>query len=201
MDFKKLSTTLPVPVFIPFIETCTKFEMNTELRVAHFLAQISHESDNFKYTQENLNYSADRLLQIFPKYFKDRALAEQYQKKPIMIASKVYGNRLGNGDESTQEGFKYRGRGYLQVTGKINYIKFGQFINENIVDNPDLLATAKYAMLSAGWFFSLKKINLVSDRGPSEDVIKQVTLLVNGGYNGLEDRIARFNNYYKIITT
>jgi len=200
MDFKKLSTIVPTSVFIPLVETCTKFQINTELRVAHFLAQIAHESDNFKYSVENLNYSADRLLQIFPKYFPDKTLAEQYARKPILIASKTYANRLGNGNEASQEGYKFRGRGYVQITGKDNYVKFGTFINEDIVANPDLVATPKYAMLSAGWFFFVNKIHLVADKGATEQVIREVTKKVNGGYNGIDDRIKRFNYYNNIIT-
>jgi putative chitinase len=118
---------IPDAVIAQIPDTAAKFEINTPLRLAHFLAQCGHESGGFKAVNENLNYSAKGLLGTFGKYF-DGTTAAQYEKKPEMIASRVYGNRMGNGDESTKEGYKFRGRGYIQLTGKSNYTKFGQFI-------------------------------------------------------------------------
>jgi putative chitinase len=135
---------------------------------------------------------------IFPKYFKQQGLAEAYSRKPELIASRVYGGRMGNGDEGTREGFKFRGRGYLQLTGKNNYAEFDKFVNEDIVTNPDLVAK-KYPLLSAAWFFDKNKINLVSDKGPTDEIVTMVTKRVNGGTIGLQDRIKHFKKYYGIL--
>lgn len=187
---------IPDNVIQQLPDTIKKFEINTPLRLAHFLSQCGHESAGFKIVQENLNYSKDGLLRVFPKYFPG-TLAESYAKQPEKIASRVYGNRMGNGTEETREGFKYRGRGYIQLTGKNNYTAFGNAINENVVDNPDLIAT-KYPLLSAAWFFHkncLKKC----DAGSSDIVISNITRCVNGGQIGLEQRKKEFNLFYSLL--
>jgi putative chitinase len=141
LKLEKLRGHIPDSVISQIPETAAKFGINTPLRLAHFLAQCGHESGGFKATQENLNYSAKGLMGIFKKYFPTQALAEQYQRNPQKIASKVYGGRMGNGPESTGEGFKFRGRGYIQLTGKENYTAFGKSINEDMTVNPDKVAT------------------------------------------------------------
>ena len=172
------------------------YNINSNLRIAHFLSQIHHESGGFKSVYENLNYSAERLLAVFPKYFKTIEEAKKYARKPELIANKVYANRMGNGDEASGDGWKYRGRSYVQLTGKNNYIKFMSSVQDDIVNNPDLVAE-KYALITAGWFWHDKKINHIADKGYTVEVIKEITKIINGGANGLQDRISLFNYYYK----
>jgi putative chitinase len=175
----------------------TKFNCNTPLRLAHFLAQCGHESGNFKAVSENLNYSAKGLLGTFSKYFNSTTAA-QYERKPEMIASKVYGGRMGNGDESTKEGWKFRGRGYIQLTGKSNYAAFTKFIGEDCINNPDLVAT-KYPLASAAFFFDSNKLWSICDKGATDADITAVTKRVNGGTIGLVDRIKHFKEYYTLL--
>ena len=175
-----------------------KFNITNHLRLAHFLSQCAHESGNFKLLTENLNYSADGLLKIFPKYFKDKATADAYARKPEKIGSRVYANRMGNGDEASGEGFKFRGRGYIQLTGKDNYKLFGAFVGEDLVANPDLVAT-KYPLTSAAFFFNKNGLWAICDKGDSTDVVTQVTKRVNGGTHGLDDRLSKFQTYNSIL--
>lgn len=176
-----------------FKKVFERFNINTPLRQAHFLAQVSHESNGFRNLVENLNYSADGLLLIFPKYFnKDEA--KKYARKPEQIANIVYGGRLGNSEEG--DGWKYRGRGYIQLTGKENYEKFSKFSGIDFVSNPDLLSDPEHASICAGWFWDVKKLNELADKGPGVDVISSITKKINGGLNGLTDRTEKFNYYY-----
>jgi putative chitinase len=198
MDTTRLKGQIPDNVYNEIQSVVYKFHINTPLRLTHFLSQCAHESGGFKHNIENLNYSTKGLLTIFPKYFKEVALAEAYHRKPEKIASRVYGNRMGNGDEFTGDGWRYRGRGYIQLTGKSNYIQFDSFVEEDIIKNPDLVAT-KYPLLSAAWFFNKNGINLVSDNGSEPDVVKSVTKKVNGGFNGLQDRQKYFDKYYTLL--
>jgi putative chitinase len=198
-DFKleKLKGHVPDSVIAQIPDTAAKFNITNPLRLAHFLAQCGHESGGFKAVNENLNYSAKGLLGTFGKYF-DGTTAAQYEKKPEMIASRVYGNRMGNGDESTKEGYKFRGRGYIQLTGKSNYTKFAQFIGEDTVGNPDLVAT-KYPLASAAFFFDSNKLWSICDKGADDATVTSVTKRVNGGTIGLPDRIKHFNEYYNLL--
>jgi putative chitinase len=137
-------------------------------------------------------------MKIFPKYFPGN-LAESYARNPEKIASRVYGSRMGNGDETTKEGFKFRGRGFIQLTGKVNYEKFTKFIGEDCTSNPDLVAT-KYPLSSAAFFFDSNKLWTICDKGATDDVVTQVTKRVNGGNIGLADRIKHFKEYYKLLS-
>jgi len=195
LRLESLKGHVPDSVIAMIPDTAAKFGINTPLRLAHFLSQCGHESANFKVTSENLNYSVDGLKKIFGKYFPGN-LAESYAKNPEKIASKVYGGRMGNGDESTKEGFKFRGRGFIQLTGKDNYKAFGLSINEDICSNPDLVST-KYPLLSAAWFFQrcLPKCDL----GATDAAVEAVTKCVNGGKIGLEDRIKHFKEFYSLL--
>jgi putative chitinase len=175
-----------------------KFQINNPLRLAHFLAQCGHESGGFRLTKENLNYSAKGLMGIFKKYFPSEAKANEYARKPEKIANLVYGNRMGNGPESTGDGAKYCGRGYIQLTGKDNYTAFGKSINEDIAANPTLVAE-KYALLSAAWFFTKNKLHLMADEGASDLVVTKITKRVNGGTIGLPDRIKHFKEYHALL--
>jgi putative chitinase len=198
IDLSGLKGHIPDTVIAQIPTVMEKFQINTPLRLAHFLAQCGHESGGFKAVQENLNYSADGLKKIFPKYFPGN-LAESYARNPEKIASKVYGGRMGNGDETTKEGFKFRGRGYIQLTGKSNYTAFAQSIGEDTVSNPDLVAT-KYPLASAAWFFSKNGLNAIADKGADTATVTAVTKRVNGGTIGLADRIKHFNEYYKLLS-
>jgi putative chitinase len=198
MNLDKLKGHIPDTVIGQIHGVMDKFQINTPLRLAHFLAQCGHESGGFKHTNENLNYSADGLKKIFPKYFAQAGLAESYARQPEKIASRVYGGRMGNGDESTKEGFKFRGRGYIQLTGKSNYTEFDKFVDDDILGNPDLVAT-KYPLLSAAWFFHKNGLNAIADKGADDATVTSVTKRVNGGTIGLPDRIKHFKEYYSLL--
>jgi putative chitinase len=197
VNLDKLKGHIPDAVLAQIPDTATKFNITTPLRLAHFLAQCGHESAGFKAVNENLNYSVDGLKKIFSKYFPG-TLAEGYARQPEKIASKVYGNRMGNGNEASKEGWKYRGRGYIQLTGKDNYKAFDATVDDDILNNPDLIAT-KYPLMSAAWFFERGKIWAVCDKGSDKSTVTSVTMKVNGGTIGLEDRIKHFNEYYNLL--
>jgi putative chitinase len=198
LKLSKLKGHIPDAVIAMIPDTASKFGINTPLRLAHFLAQCGHESGGFRATQENLNYSAKGLMGIFKKYFPNASLAAQYERKPAKIAARVYGGRMGNGSEASGEGYKFRGRGYIQLTGKENYTAFGKSIGEDILSNPDVVSS-KYALLSAAWFFSKNGLHKMADSGASDAVVTQITKRVNGGTIGLPDRIKHFKEYYKLL--
>jgi putative chitinase len=198
LKLANLKGHIPDAVIAMIPDTAAKFGINTPLRLAHFLAQCGHESGGFRATQENLNYSAKGLNGIFRKYFPTEASAAAYARQPAKIAAKVYGGRMGNGPESTGEGYKFRGRGYIQLTGKENYTAFGKAIGEDIISNPDVVAS-KYALLSAAWFFSKNGLHRMADEGSSDQVVTKITKRVNGGTIGLPDRIKHFKEYYKLL--
>ena len=190
---------IPDSVIAMIPEVASKFEINTPLRLAHFLAQCGHESGGFKLTQENLNYSAKGLNGIFKKYFPTLDSAVPYERKPEKIANKVYSGRMGNGAESSGEGWKFHGRGFIQLTGKENYTAFTKSIGEDCITNPDLVAS-KYALASAAWFFNKNGLHKMADGGANDDTVTKITKRVNGGTIGLPDRIKHFNEYYSLLT-
>lgn len=198
IDLSKLKGHIPENVIAQIPMVIEKFGINTPLRLAHFLAQCGHESGGFRAVQENLNYSANGLKGIFGKYFPGN-LAESYARQPEKIASRVYGNRMGNGDEASKEGYKFRGRGYIQLTGKQNYASFAKSIGEDTVANPDLVAT-KYPLASAAWFFSKNGLSAIADKGATDQVVTLVTKRVNGGTIGLADRIKHFKEYFHLLS-
>jgi putative chitinase len=189
---------IPDSVIAMIPEVASKFEINTPLRLAHFLAQCGHESGGFKLTKENLNYSAKGLNGIFKKYFPTLESAVQYERKPEKIANKVYGGRMGNGLEASGEGWKFHGRGFIQLTGKDNYTAFTKSIGEDCITNPDLVAS-KYALASAAWFFNKNGLHKMADGGANDTTVTSITKRVNGGTIGLPDRIKHFNEYYKLL--
>ena len=197
LNIEKLKGHIPDVVLAQIPETAKKFNITNNLRLAHFLAQCGHESGGFKAVSENLNYSADGLKKIFGKYFPGN-LNESYARQPEKIASRVYASRMGNGDETTKEGFKFRGRGYIQLTGKSNYTNFTKFIGEDCVSNPDLVAT-KYPLASAAFFFDSNKLWSICDKGFDDATVTAVTKRVNGGTIGLPDRIKHFKEYYNLL--
>ena len=198
MKLEALSKKLPISVMeeIPLI--IEKFGIDGPLRLSHFLSQCAHESGNFKFLRENLNYSADGLRKIFPKYFPTLEAANKYARQPEKIANKVYGSRMGNGDEASGDGFKFRGRGYIQLTGKDNYAAFDKFVDDDIMADPDLVAT-KYPLTSAAFFFHKNKLWDICDKGHGDDIVLAVTKRVNGGTHGLADRQDKFDLFHSTL--
>lgn len=172
-----------------------KYEINTPKRAAGFLAQCGHESLDFTVLKENLNYGAKGLRATFPKYFPDDATAAKYERKPEMIANKIYASRMGNGDESSGEGFKFRGRGAIQLTGKENYTKFAASIGKSVDETIAYLETLEGAVESACWFWKSRNLNATCD---ADDIVK-MTKLINGGTIGLDDRKAHYEKAKKIL--
>jgi putative chitinase len=198
MDISKLKGHVPDAVIAQIPEVMEKFQINTPLRLCHFLAQCGHESGNFKAVNENLNYGAKGLLGLFKKYFPTEQKALEYERKPEKIANLIYGGRMGNGPEASGEGYKYRGRGYIQLTGKDNYSAFDKVVAENILETPDLVAT-KYPLLSAAWFWNSRKLNEIADKGATDAEVTAITKKVNGGTIGLDDRIKHFKEFYALV--
>jgi putative chitinase len=193
----KLRNKIPIQVVNELESVMREFDISNPFRLAHFLAQTAHESGNFKHVRENLNYSAEGLLRTFPKYF-DKTTAPLYARKPQQIANMVYNGRMGN-DLRSNDGFAFRGRGYIMLTGRINYKAFSDYIKDPaIMTNPDLVAT-KYPLTSAAWFFEKNKIWLLCDDGVTADIVKRVRLRVNGGTIGLADTISKTNVISKFL--
>ena len=197
INFEPLKGHIPDQVYSELLDCCTQYLINNPYRMAHFLGQCHHESAGFLVREENLNYSLDALLRVFPKYFNTQNVAP-YVRKPIEIASRVYADRMGNGDEESLDGWFYRGRGYIQLTGKNNYKAFDGKIPDNVVIHPELVAS-KYPLVSAAWFWSINSINTVADNGIDQQTIADVTKKVNGGYNGLADRQTQTLKYWNIL--
>jgi len=174
------------------------YKINTVERCSHFLTQVIHESMRFRVKEENLKYSKEGLLFVFKKYF-DEKTAKEYEFKPEKIANRVYANRLGNGDEASGDGWKYRGRGFIQITGKANYEAITKDLHVDYLNNPDLLLDDNHAMISAGWFWNKNNLNLLADQGVDNDTIVKVTRRVNGGSNGLSDRLKIFHEVFNKI--
>ena len=195
---EKLKGHIPDHVIAQIPDTAARFGITNNLRLAHFLSQCGHESGNWKAVRENLNYSAKGLMGIFKKYFPNASLANAYQRQPEKIANRVYASRMGNGSEGSGDGYKFRGRGYIQLTGKENYTRFDATVPENIVADPDLVAT-KYPLASAAFFFNSNKLWAICDKGADGATVTAVTKRVNGGTIGLADRQKHFNEYYNLL--
>lgn len=177
------------------LKTAAAFYKLNKNRAAHFFAQTAHESGNFRAFSENLNYGAKGLRGIFGKYFPTDALAAAYERKPEKIANRVYANRMGNGDESSGDGWKYRGRGALQLTGKSNYQAFSDYIGRpDVMTNPDLVA-GELCFESALWFFDRNKLWSICDQGITDAAILSLTKRINGGTHGLDDRKMKTKKY------
>ncbi len=202
MSLKSLQTKIGATadgVFGPgTMRKAMEFYKMTPIRAAHFFAQTSHETGEFKLFSENLNYSADGLQKIFAKYFPGN-LEESYAKNPEKIANRVYASRMGNGNEASGDGWKYRGRGALQLTGKDNYKAFAQYLGKpEIITNPDLVAT-EYAFESAMFFFDRNKLWAICDQGINDKTILALTKRINGGTHGLTDRTEKTKKYYEFV--
>ena len=198
LKLENLKGHIPDAVIAMIPAVAQKFQIDSALRLAHFLAQCGHESGGFRLTKENLNYSAKGLNGIFKKYFPTLESALPYERKPEKIANKVYGGRMGNGPEASGDGAKFCGRGYIQLTGKDNYTAFGKSIGEDVCANPQVVAE-KYALLSAAWFFSKNGLHKMADGGATDAVVTSITKRVNGGTIGLADRIKHFKEYYQLL--
>ena len=176
-------------------ETFSRFNINTKNQQAMFIGQCSHECGNFRLLEENLNYRAETLMKLWPKRFPSLEFAKQYEKNPRKIANSVYANRMGNRDEASGDGYRFRGRGALQCTGHSTYFHAGKALGVDFVMQPDLVATPKYAALTAGWFWDTHKLNPPSD---ALDYIK-VTKIINGGTIGLDDRIKHVQHALAVL--
>jgi len=172
-----------------------EYGINTPERVAAFIAQCAHESGGFKFLKENLNYKAESLLKVFPKYFKTLDEARAYEKQPAKIANRIYGNRMGNGDEASGDGFRYCGRGLIQLTGKENYTWFAASLEIPVEEAAEYLETFEGAVQSACWFWETNNLNQWADKGD----ILTLTKRINGGTIGLEDRIKHYNHALHVL--
>jgi len=179
--------------FDPLTNTFFKFEINTPKRQAAFIGQCGHESNNFRTLEENLYYSANALMRVWPSRFPDHDVAEKYANKPEKIANKVYAGRMGNTEDG--DGWKYHGRGLIQLTGKDNYTRCGEALGIDLVNNPDLLLEPEFAAASAGWFWRKHGLNQLADLGDWVAITKRI----NGGIHGIDDRVARTNNALAVL--
>ena len=203
MSLKSLQTKIGVTADGAFgpgtMKRAMEFYKLSPVRAAHFFAQTAHESGNFKAFSENLNYGAKGLLGIFKKYFPTQEKALLYERKPEKIANVVYASRMGNGDEASGEGWKFRGRGALQLTGKENYKAFSDYLKKpEIMTNPDLVAT-EFSFESAMFFFDKNKLWSICDEGVNDASILKLTKRINGGTHGLEDRTQKTKKYYEYV--
>lgn len=197
MITQNLRLKIPSKVLDELPSVIDTFKIDSINKLTHFLAQCAHESGNFKVVEENLNYSAEGLLKIFPKYFS-KDTAHIAARKPEMIANIVYSNRMGNADKASGDGWRFKGRGYIQLTGKTNYSQFGKFIGVDLIANPELVAT-KYALTSAAWYFEVRKLWGIAAEGIDEKTIIKLTKLINGGTHGLDDRISKTKIFNSLL--
>ena len=185
------------PVWVDALnETFQRFDISTPVRQAAFIGQCGHECANFRILEENLNYRAEALQKLWPKRF-DAAKAQACQRNPKLIANTVYSNRMGNRDEASGDGFRFRGRGAIQLTGHASYFHAGQACGEDFVMNPDLVSTPRYAAMTAGWFWNTHKLNQYAD---NKDY-KTLTKKINGGFIGLEDRIKHIDHALLVLAS
>lgn len=202
MSLKALQTKIGIVadgVFGPgTMKKAMEFYKLTPIRAAHFFGQTSHETGGFTIFSENLNYSAEGLQKVFGKYFPGN-LEESYAKQPEKIANRVYASRMGNGDEKSGDGWKFKGRGALQLTGKDNYTAFAQYLQKpEILTTPELVATT-YSFESAMFFFDKNKLWSICDKGINDAAILELTKRINGGTHGLDDRNAKTKKYYEYV--
>lgn len=197
---EQLSELLPGNPYLDYwysaLERCLPdYDINTPQRVAAFIAQCAHESGGFKFLKENLNYRAESLVKVWPRHFPSLDVARQYARKPEKIANKAYASRMGNGDESSGDGYRFIGRGLIQLTGRNNYQAFADSIETDINDIPEYLQTFEGAVQSACWFWETNTLNRWSDAGD----IKELTRRINGGYIGLDDRIKHYQHALHVL--
>lgn len=179
----------------PLNETLQRFALNTPVQIAAFIGQCAHESANFKTLEENLNYSAQALTRVWPTRFPTLEAAQPYHRNPEKIANRVYANRMGNGDEASGDGWLYRGRGVIQLTGKDNYTLCGDALQMDFIHSPDFLLAPRYAVLSAGWFWNRNNLNRWADTQDWTGLTRRI----NGGTIGLDDRIKHINHALEVL--
>ncbi len=179
-----------------FNETFDRWGLKTVRQKAGFIGQCGHESGNFRVLEENLNYAAERLMKIWPKRFPTLEVAQPYHRNPRKIANKVYANRMGNRDEASDDGWRFRGSGWVQLTGHDNFYHFGKAVGVDVVMQPDLVRTPQYAALSAGWFWSTHKCNEIAETGDWT----RLTKAINGGTIGLEDRVKHIRQAIQVLS-
>ena len=198
VDITLLKGHIPDTIYNQLPTVCTKYEINNVLRMSHFLSQCACESGNFTVFSENLYYSADRLLQIFPRYFKTIDDAKKVAMNPTAIANVVYGSRLGN--TQPNDGGAFSGKGAIQLTGRSNYQLFSESVGDkDVMTHPNIVAD-KYSLVSAAWFFYTKHLNQIADTGNSPEVVKTITQHVNGGQLGYDVRLKYFNSFYGLLS-
>lgn len=198
MDITLLQSHIPDTIYQQLAPLCTQFDIDGPLRLSNLLGQCQQECENFTVFTENLNYSGEALWSLFHTHFTDINEANSYARQPERIANRIYANRMGNGNEASGNGWLYRGRGALQVTGKSNYQALGDFLGIDLVSNPDLVST-DYTMASAAFFFRSHNLWTVCDRGVDTDTITAVTKVINGGTLGLANRIQYTQAFYSIL--
>lgn len=199
MDLTKLQTVLPAIIYNELQEVTTKYGINTQNRMANFLGQCDHESAGFKTFIENLNYSGTALWSLFPSHFASAAEANKYARQPEKIANRIYANRMGNGTEASGDGWKYRGKGCIQLTGKSNHVAFFTAAGLNPTTTDPMVIANQYALISAAWFWGGRNLNATADVGIDTATITKITKVINGGTNGLDDRIAKTQKYFALI--
>jgi putative chitinase len=193
--FAQLISTNTQEWYLALVDNLPQHDINTPERVAAFVAQCAHESGGFRRLKENLNYKWESLRRVFPKYFPTDELAKEYAHKPEQIANRIYGGRMGNGDESTGDGYRYCGRGLIQLTGRNNYTKFADHMGMAVEEVPQLLETYDGAVKSACWFWHSNNLNQWADAGDMLNMTKRI----NGGTMGLEDRIKHYNHAMEVL--
>ena len=169
-------------------ETCERFAIDTPFRIAGFLSNTAHESGGFKFVKENLNYSAASLMRVWPSRFPNVEIAQRYAMQPEKIANRAYADRMGNGDEASQDGSKFLGRGLIQLTGKNNYVAYSLACDNEALQKPEIVEQPKYAAESAGWFWDVNRLNTLADAQEVGGMCRRI----NGGYNGLDDRQMKY---------
>ena len=185
------------PDWLPWLQkTFDRYSIDNTIRQSAFIGQCMHESANFKILQENLHYSANGLKSVWGSRFPTDQIANEYANQPDRIANKVYANRMGNGDEESGDGWRYRGRGIIQCTGKDLYKTLSDAMNIDLIADPDMLLQPPFAAMSAGWFWNKKGLNDLADKGDYREMTKRI----NGGFNGLDDRIAKINKAMEVLT-
>ena len=186
------------PVWVDALnETFQRFDISTPVRQASFIGQCGHECANFKVLEENLNYRAETLMKLWKSRFPTIEIANEYARNPKKIANTVYSNRMGNRDEASGDGYRFRGRGCIQLTGSANYHHAGQALGVDFIMEPDLVATPQYAALTAGWFWNTHRLNEFADVRD----YKTMTKKINGGFIGLDDRIKHINEALQVLTS
>jgi putative chitinase len=200
INLSALKGHVPDSVYQELPTIFTRFGIDGPKRLSHLMGQAAHESANFTAIRENLNYSADGLTKVFKKYFPTIASTVGYAKVPEKIANKVYASRMSNGDEASGDGWRYRGRGFIQLTGRSNYKALGEYLTVDLLATPDLVAT-EYPLTSAAFFFMSNKLWSICDAGTDIETITRVTRRVNGGTHGIDQRITLTQRYHKLLTT